>query len=48
MLHRLYIYTVNTEQKLAILADVAKYDASCASSGSDKRHSLGVARYRLD
>ncbi len=29
------------EAKLAILADAAKYDASCASSGSDKRHSLG-------
>lgn len=27
--------------KLAILADAAKYDASCASSGADKRHSLG-------
>jgi putative DNA modification/repair radical SAM protein len=26
--------------KLAILADAAKYDASCASSGADKRHSL--------
>ena len=26
--------------KLAILADAAKYDASCASSGTDKRHSL--------
>lgn len=26
-------------QKLAILADAAKYDASCASSGGDKRHS---------
>ncbi len=25
--------------KLAILADAAKYDASCASSGTDKRHS---------
>src|ERR1700729_251027 len=25
--------------KLAILADAAKYDASCASSGSTKRHS---------
>jgi putative DNA modification/repair radical SAM protein len=25
--------------KLAILADAAKYDASCASSGGDKRHS---------
>jgi putative DNA modification/repair radical SAM protein len=35
-------------RKLAILADAAKYDASCASSGTDKRHSLsakdGVAR----
>jgi putative DNA modification/repair radical SAM protein len=28
-------------RKLAILADAAKYDASCASSGSNKRHSLG-------
>ena len=27
-------------KKLAILADAAKYDASCASSGSTKRHSL--------
>ena len=27
-------------QKLAILADAAKYDASCASSGTDKRHSM--------
>jgi putative DNA modification/repair radical SAM protein len=27
--------------KLRILADAAKYDASCASSGTDKRHSLG-------
>ena len=27
-------------EKLAILADAAKYDASCASSGSDKRNSL--------
>ena len=27
--------------KLEILADAAKYDASCASSGSSKRHSLG-------
>lgn len=29
--------------KLAILADAAKYDASCASSGTDKRHALGQA-----
>ncbi len=28
--------------KLAVLADAAKYDASCASSGADKRHSLGT------
>lgn len=27
--------------KLAILADAAKYDASCASSGTEKRNSLG-------
>jgi putative DNA modification/repair radical SAM protein len=29
------------EQKLAILADAAKYDASCASSGTTKRDSIG-------
>ncbi len=29
------------DRKLAILADAAKYDASCASSGTTKRHSLG-------
>ena len=28
-------------RKLAILADAAKYDASCASSGSSKRNSVG-------
>ncbi len=27
------------KKKLAILADAAKYDASCASSGTDRRHS---------
>ena len=27
------------DQKLAILSDAAKYDASCASSGSTKRDS---------
>jgi len=32
---------VELKSKLAILADAAKYDASCASSGTDKRHSLG-------
>jgi putative DNA modification/repair radical SAM protein len=31
---------VNTQQKLAILADAAKYDASCASSGTSTRDSL--------
>ena len=34
--------TVETVDKLAILADAAKYDASCASSGASKRHSLGT------
>ncbi len=29
------------QRKLAILADAAKYDASCASSGTSKRSSLG-------
>jgi putative DNA modification/repair radical SAM protein len=29
---------VDIEQKLAVLADAAKYDASCASSGAPKRH----------
>lgn len=29
------------QQKLEILADAAKYDASCASSGTSKRNSLG-------
>ena len=29
------------QDKLAILADAAKYDASCASSGSSKRNSMG-------
>jgi putative DNA modification/repair radical SAM protein len=30
---------LDTRQKLAILADAAKYDASCASSGTQKRNS---------
>ncbi|MFD1702846.1 putative DNA modification/repair radical SAM protein [Methylopila henanensis] len=34
---------MNLAAKLAILADAAKYDASCASSGTDKRHSAGAA-----
>ncbi len=32
---------MDIQQKLAILADAAKYDASCASSGSVKRDSVG-------
>ena len=32
---------LDTRAKLAILADAAKYDASCASSGTVKRNSLG-------
>ncbi len=32
---------LHTIRKLAILADAAKYDASCASSGTVKRHSVG-------
>mgnify|MGYP002129451186 FL=1 len=31
-------------QKLEILADAAKYDASCASSGTAKKNSLGSAK----
>jgi len=33
---------VTTLEKLAILADAAKYDTSCASSGATKRNSLGT------
>lgn len=32
---------LDLRQKLAILADAAKYDASCASSGTTKRNSAG-------
>jgi len=32
---------IDLQQKLAILADAAKYDASCASSGTSKRDSRG-------
>jgi len=32
---------IDTRAKLAILADAAKYDASCASSGTAKRNSKG-------
>ena len=33
---------MNITDKLAVLADAAKYDASCASSGANKRNSLGT------
>ena len=32
---------MNVQEKLAILADAAKYDASCASSSATKRNSVG-------
>ena len=32
---------LDTREKLAILADAAKYDASCASSGAVRGNSLG-------
>jgi putative DNA modification/repair radical SAM protein len=32
---------LNTQEKLAILADAAKYDASCASSGTKRKDSRG-------
>ena len=35
---------LGTSEKLAILADAAKYDASCASSGTSKRDSAGSAK----
>ncbi|MBB3293206.1 putative DNA modification/repair radical SAM protein [Mitsuaria sp. BK045] len=34
---------MDLDRKLAILADAAKYDASCASSGTDRRDSVGGA-----
>jgi putative DNA modification/repair radical SAM protein len=37
---KLYACTVILKDKLAILADAAKYDASCASSGGVRRNSL--------
>ena len=40
--HRCDVDEVNITDKLAILADAAKYDASCASSGANKRNSLGT------
>jgi len=35
---------LGTRQKLEILADAAKYDASCASSGTSKRDSAGQSK----
>ena len=35
---------IDVRQKLEILADAAKYDASCASSGTSKRHSAGQSK----
>ncbi|HET9511211.1 MAG TPA: biotin synthase, partial [Sphingomonas sp.] len=32
---------LDVREKLEILADAAKYDASCASSGTSKRTSVG-------
>ena len=34
-----YNYSMDIERKLAVLADAAKYDASCASSGAPRRQS---------
>lgn len=47
--HRCRTYTehvaqIDTRAKLEILADAAKYDASCASSGTAKRSSAGSAK----
>jgi putative DNA modification/repair radical SAM protein len=36
-----YIFRMDLKSKLTILADAAKYDASCASSGGAKRDSRG-------
>ena len=41
MLYLERMAALNLREKLAILADAAKYDASCASSGTSKRSSLG-------
>jgi predicted DNA-binding helix-hairpin-helix protein len=34
---------IDTIEKLEILAAAAKYDASCAPSGTAKKHSLGAS-----
>ena len=38
---RIYFQVVDVQQKLRILADAAKYDASCASSGSKRARVAG-------
>ena len=35
------IFTMDIEEKLKILADAAKYDVSCSSSGSDRKNKKG-------
>lgn len=39
--HGVYFYTMDIRRKLFILADAAKYDASCSSSGARGRDSRG-------
>jgi predicted DNA-binding helix-hairpin-helix protein len=39
---------MDIQRKLEILADAAKYDASCASSGTEKRDSRDGKGGRLD
>ena len=39
---------MDLQRKLEILADAAKYDASCASSGTEKRDSQRRQGHRLD
>lgn len=41
MEHKANMAQLDLRQKLAVLADAAKYDASCASSGTGKRNSVG-------
>ena len=36
------LHSPKFQQKLAVLADAAKYDASCSSSGTAKRNSMGA------
>lgn len=41
MEHKANMAQLDLRRKLAVLADAAKYDASCASSGTGKRNSVG-------